>query len=73
MIILFYFSCALQGDNNWTPLHCSSFHGQLEVVEMLLKHGADQNAKDVRGRTSEAVCEMGLYDVDQVRIECAGT
>lgn len=56
-----------QGDNNWTPLHCSSFHGKLEIVEMLLSHGADQGAKDVRGRTSAAVCDMGLYDVEQAR------
>ena len=56
----------VQGDNNWTPLHCSSFHGKLEIVEMLLRHGADQAAKDLRGRTSAAVCDMGLYDVEQV-------
>ena len=56
-----------QGDNNWTPLHCSSFHGKLEIVEMLLRNGADQGAKDVRGRTSAAVCDMGLYDVEQAR------
>ena len=34
---------------------------------MLLSHGADQGAKDVRGRTSAAVCDMGLYDVEQAR------
>ena len=61
--------CVSQGDNNWTPLHCSSFHGQVEIVEMLLSHGADESAKDLRGRTVAAVCEMAQYDVDEAREE----
>ena len=29
-----------------TPLHCSSKNGYDHVVEFLIKHGADLNAKD---------------------------
>lgn len=40
---------------------------------MLLHRGADQSAKDLRGRTSAAVCDMGLYDVDQASRAPPGT
>lgn len=52
-------------------MHCSSFHGQVEIVEMLLSHGADESAKDIRGRTVATVCDMAQYDVDQVRAMAA--
>ena len=32
-------------DKNWTPLHAASLHGHSEVVELLLAHKADVNAR----------------------------
>jgi len=31
---------------DWTPLHFASNNGHLSVVEYLIAHGADINAKD---------------------------
>jgi ankyrin repeat protein len=32
--------------NDWTPLHYSATHGQLEVCRLLLQSGADVNARN---------------------------
>ena len=34
-----------------TPLHCAAFHGDPEMVQVLLKYKADVNARDANGRT----------------------
>jgi len=34
-----------------TPLHYAAAKGQLDVIELLLKHGADVNARDKNGYT----------------------
>ncbi len=34
-----------------TPLHMAAYHGNRAVVEMLLRHGADMNAKNDAGET----------------------
>lgn len=33
-------------DNNWTILHAAARNGNVKVVELLIVHGADVNAKD---------------------------
>ena len=34
-----------KGNNGWTPLHNTAWHGQKEVAELLIANGADVNAK----------------------------
>ena len=37
----------LVGDEKgWTPLHCAAFKGDREILELLLKKGADPNTRD---------------------------
>ena len=36
-----------QGVDDWMPLYWASRHGQVELVQVLLEHGADVAAKDV--------------------------
>lgn len=38
--------------DNSTPLFAAAFHGSTVAAELLLKHGADVDAKDDRGRTA---------------------
>ncbi|OQE26395.1 hypothetical protein PENSTE_c005G04480 [Penicillium steckii] len=37
--------------SHWTPLHLAAQAGNQLVVEILLAHGANKNAKDLHGRT----------------------
>ncbi|EFC36582.1 predicted protein [Naegleria gruberi] len=41
----------LQFGDEWTPLHGAVVYNQLEIVEHLLKHGADYTITDKRGRS----------------------
>jgi ankyrin repeat protein len=34
-----------------TPLHLAAWNGRKTIVELLVSHGADVNAKDYKGRT----------------------
>jgi len=36
----------------WTPLHVASVYDNLQIVQLILDHGADINAKDNDGNTS---------------------
>src|SRR5262245_17640770 len=40
-----------KGNNNYTPLHFVIFNGQKPMLEELLKHKPDVNAKDAGGFT----------------------
>ena len=35
----------------WTPLHLAAYHGQREVVELLIAKAADLNTKKITGHT----------------------
>jgi ankyrin repeat protein len=37
--------------NKLTPLHCASWNGDAEAIRLLLKAGADNNAKTIYGQT----------------------
>jgi len=41
----------LPDQSGWTPLHLAAGHGYAEIVDMLLKQGADVNVKDKSGNT----------------------
>ena len=44
----------------YTPLHYAARYGQLEVVQLLLRHGADKELKSNRGhKPVDRVCERG--------------
>jgi ankyrin repeat protein len=53
-------SCAIWGgvdinaqdQSSWTLLHVASYHGALEFLCLLLKHGADVEVKDNVGETA---------------------
>ena len=42
----------------WTPLHYAAGAGATEMVDLLLRHGADPSLADYRGRTPADVAEM---------------
>jgi len=50
----------VQNQIGLTPLHWTSFNGALEVVRLLLEHGADVEAKINNGKTTLiAACGWG--------------
>ena len=43
-----------------TPLHNAAYNGRLEVVQLLLRHGADKELKDSDGeKPVDIVCRYG--------------
>jgi uncharacterized protein len=45
------------GMNNFSPLQAAAADGRLDVVELLLAHGANPQAKDYKGRSSIEIAE----------------
>jgi len=39
------------GADRWTPLHRAAVNGNIDIVKLLLEHGADVNAKTNDGET----------------------
>ena len=48
-------NAANEGD--FTALHCAAFSGLNEVIQLLVEHGADIDARDWRGRTAFRLAE----------------
>ena len=48
-------------DDGFTPLHRASEHGALEIVRLLLKHGADVEAVSGNGKTALQVVGTATY------------
>jgi uncharacterized protein len=46
---------AKRGTHGWTALHCAAVKGYYDLVELLLKEGADISAMDEFGRTPRVV------------------
>ena len=47
----------------FTPLHYAAFNGRLEVVQLLLRHGADKELKNQRGnKPVDIVCDNDYGD-----------
>ena len=60
-------------DGGKTPLHWASFNGSLEVVRLLLEHGADAEAKDNKGETALQIAVDGGFEkvVELLRVHGA--
>ena len=43
----------------YTPLHLAAFRGDLELVQILLAHGADAHARTDDGKTPAMIAEQG--------------
>lgn len=38
-----------RGDDGFTPLHFAAFHGNMNLIRLLVQHGADVNAQNRQG------------------------
>jgi uncharacterized protein len=57
----------LFNDNGWTPLMIAAEKGDLDLVKLLLKRGADPNAKSKQGNTASSVAaEKGFEEIVKV-------
>ena len=57
--------------NHQTPLHSASLYGRLDIVRLLLDHGATSNSKDKYGRTPLHLLARGEYNLEQDRVRIA--
>jgi ankyrin repeat protein len=48
--------CNLSDSNGQTPLHVASTLGAVDIVELLLRYGADISSIDIHGQTSLHIC-----------------
>ena len=52
--------CYSNSQVQWTPLHCASRSGHVEVVKLLLTKGAEIDSKSVVSQTKEV--NIGVID-----------
>lgn len=65
---IYYFMDQIDRDFN-TPLILAAVNGHLSIVEILLEHGADLNAKNRQGSTAlELSCRKGFFEISKVLI-----
>nr|KAJ3409109.1 hypothetical protein HK105_003104 [Polyrhizophydium stewartii] len=57
-----------QGQNNWTPLHEAVGHCRKDVVQYLLKKGADRNAKSAQDETPVDLAKRLGFSTDELAI-----
>jgi ankyrin repeat protein len=60
------------GDQAETPLHRAAANGNLTLLNLFLKHGADPNATRMDGRTSYALAIRGGHTEVATRLRDAG-
>jgi len=53
---------------DWTALHKAAFHANREIVELLLKHGADPHALDADGKSALHWAVIPVYEGDTTGI-----
>src|SRR6266702_3108843 len=51
-----------------TPLHLASYYGHVDAAEVLLDHGAQANAEDIRGQTPLHQVVLGNHDYQSFTI-----
>lgn len=49
---------ATREHNERSPIHIATCHGELEVVKLLVEHGADLSLKDYQGATPYEMAQM---------------
>ena len=54
-----------------TPLHLATLYGKLDIVRLLLDHGATYNSEDKFGRTPLHLVATGEYNLEQDRVRTA--
>ncbi|KAH9014860.1 ankyrin repeat-containing domain protein [Lactarius hengduanensis] len=60
-----------QTKNKGTPLHFASYNGRLEIVQLLLDHGATADAVDDWGETPLHDVSKGEYDYEESGVDVA--
>jgi ankyrin repeat protein len=51
-----------QPKGDWTPLHWASYHGKLDIVRLLIDHGATMNAKTSSSEPHCTPCLLAKYE-----------
>jgi ankyrin repeat protein len=56
-------------NDSWTPLHTAVHYGYIEVVRVLLEHGADVGSEDKQGKTPFTLAKEGHYEIMKLLLE----